>query len=565
MGLKIKNIKLDKEKYIYWIDSNMILSFELESDKDGNIEEIVIFYWYNFYWKQQKHKASNDKINEKNTSIQKWINEKSFSIPINFFNLNINNLKIKNYINIEIKNWFLNKNINEKLLPNIIIDENTYWLKNIIFPNNISFWKSSEEKIESLILKSNNIEYEKIINEINEKEKRLREISRSFFSLEPIKWKEQWYSFLSDEINNLNEKKVNFYIIKDNKKEIFKELNEKKIETIKNWREKPIEKLLDEVNLIQKKIYECYSSENEIEYNKSINNFYNNILIDENKWDTSINISPNIEKNKSDFIIIKKHFKWFFTSWIDNILEENSLLADFIHKDIYNKLKENTIIKIFDKLVRSEIYNSIYKYILIIPALLITTWLLNSFILRIMFKNTFITAFFILFPPFFIIISKLFEKFFEYKLKKSIYNFKLVDKKTIENNLKNKLINWKLEILDLIKKFDFKVQRNNMTYNFAISINLNIWTYHTTSWMESRQTLYHDYILYNLTLFDYTWKWYFDLNKIKLLNNNYNNLKQLLLKSNKKDWTKVYYTLDYNFKSSYLQDISWTINLNLEN
>jgi len=575
MELKIKNIKLDKDVYIYWIDKNINLSFELESNKNEIIKEITIFYWYNFYWENEKNNAFNDKIIEKNKNISANIIEKfSFTIPISFFNLYVNdwvtNMKIENYININIVNWAFNKNLKEKLIPNIIIDKSEYWLQNLIVSNHIESSKYYINKIEKLILKSNNDDYSKIIKEIEKTENDLLKVTDINLD-EHIYWKEKEYNLLSDEINKLNKEKEKFFIIKDNEKNNLKELIEKKEKNIKKienyfWDDlEEINKLINELNIIQKEIYKCYSSENETEYYEIIDNYYTNNNNDKNKWNSEINhlskrieIWKNIEKNEWDFIIINKKFKWMFFWTLNSFLEKDYLSADYIHKDIYEKLKKNILVNVFDKLVKSKIYNFIYKFIFIVPFLLFVNLLFDDLILKSFSENFKILI--ILIPILFIIFSKILEKIFQKKLNKLIYDFKLVNKKDIENNLENKLLSWNLKIFDFIDKLNIKVWNNNMDYNFYVKLGLNVWTY-SQNW---KSTIYHYHNVYSLDLFNYTWKWNFDLSKINLLTNNYNKLNLILPNSNKNKWTKIYYTIDYKFDSFYLPNLSWNINLDLK-
>lgn len=460
MNLEIKNLKLNKEKYIYWLDDSIELSFELESDENEIIKEIVIFYWYNFYWEEQRHKAFNNSIVKKNKVISQWVKEKfSFTIPIKIFNLSIsdwfNNMKITNYINIKIKNKFFINIINKKLYPNIIIKQNAYWLNNFTVQ-------------ETIWLDNNGAEL----------------------------------------INNVN-----------NNEEIL---------------------LIDNIE---------YLKENTLENEKDSNLEY---------LSKRVEISEKIKQNEWDFVIIKKQFKWIFSWWITKIMEEDSLFADYIHKNIYKKLKENIIINIFHYLVNSKIYNFIHKYIFILPIIFIANEMFNNIIFKIISSNLdnnliFIYVF-LVFPIWFLLFSKLFEKLFEKVLNSKIYNFKLLDTKIIESNLNNKLTNWILNISDIIENFNIKVWNNNIDYNFRISLRLNVWTFNG-AW---KSKTYHAHNVYLLQLFNNTWKWYFDLNKVSLLANNYSNLKLLLPNSVKSPWTKIYYTLDYSFSSSHLPDIEWS-------
>jgi len=49
MAIEIKNIKLNKDVFIFWIDKEIKLLFEIISNKDERVKELNILYWYNFY------------------------------------------------------------------------------------------------------------------------------------------------------------------------------------------------------------------------------------------------------------------------------------------------------------------------------------------------------------------------------------------------------------------------------------------------------------------------------------------------------------------------------------
>jgi len=61
MGLEIKNIKTDKEKYFFWEDKEIKLSFDINSnDKNYNLNSIYINHWYKIYkrWKKIMEKLA---------------------------------------------------------------------------------------------------------------------------------------------------------------------------------------------------------------------------------------------------------------------------------------------------------------------------------------------------------------------------------------------------------------------------------------------------------------------------------------------------------------------------
>lgn len=585
MSLKIKNLRLNKIKYIYWIDTEIKLSFEIESNENDNIDKISIIYWYNFYWRKQKHNAFQDKIIEENRKITLWINEKfSFILPINFFNLDvedwITDIKIENYIIIKIKNSLFSKSITEKLSPIIMLDQKFYGLENLDVSSNLNLSYNLEyssnniHEIEKYISKNNDEEYIKLIDEIEKKELDLIKVTGTGLNKAAL-WKEEEYLKISNEIKKLLDKKINLFIIKSDKEEEYNKLIAEKENLDYNFENfdgisfNEYSNLLNEANSLQRNIYKCYSSKNEMKYESIINDFYDKIYIENyNNADFSLsniyskfNRGEKIEKKEWDFIKIKKYFTGIIWWWFDNILEEDSLFADFVHKDIYNDLKKDPIINIFDKLVNSKIYNFIYKYIFIFPVIVIISLMFNEFIYNLLpdYLISYYFLFFLFFPIFFILFSKLLEQLFKFKLNNGIYDYKLLSNKEIENNLKNNLFNWNLKITDIFEKFNLKVNESKIDYNFYVSLDLNVWTFH----QEWKHISYHNYNIYNIGLFNYTWKWYFDFNKIHLLRNNYDKLLAISPNSNKKAWTKVYYTLNYKFDSSYLPDIDWSMNLYL--
>ena len=565
LGLKIKNIKLDKEKYIYWLDKTINFSFDLESNKNETIKEIVIFYWYNFYWNKQKHYAFQDKIVEKNKVISEWILENfSFLIPITFFNLKvndwINNIKIENYIDIRINVGLFSK-IKEKITPNIIIDKNKYNFSNFYVSNSFDTVILDIQDIEKLIFKKDEEKYLNIVNNIEKYNLELLNITKLHLE-DIIEGENLENKELFNKIKELSEKKDSLLILNDNKTEEFNKLLSEKnllVEKIKKIDWVDDTDFFRDLNELDRKIYKCYKSENQDLYFQTIDYFYNrlknNNIYNLGLLDDRIDLWEKVKNNEWDFIIVKKKFKWILTWGLTKILEESSVLGDFIHKDIYNELKKNIIINIFDKLVNSKIYNFIYKYIFIftisvIVLVFIDDLLKNYISLDILW---YYYSFAIFFPIFFILFSKWYEQLFNYLLKKSIYTFKLNSNKEIKNNIEYKLINWILKIEDIIKKLEIKTNIINLGYNLKVSLELNVWTYH----QEWKHTNYYNNNVYSIDFFNHTWKWYFDLNKVKLLNNDYRALTNILPNSNKNAGTKIYYTLHYKFDSLYLPDIEW--------
>jgi len=440
MGLELKNVKLDKEVYIYWIDENINLSFELYSEKNETIKEINIYYWYNFFWNYNKYNAFQDKIIEENKIISEWMPEKLyFTIPIQFFNFDdiVWKIQIENYINITIKNNLFSLKIKERILPNIIFDKKGYDLSNFSLFENILNNNIPEDE-------NNNFKEDSILSNLEE---------------------DNSYTFLGDKYNKFKE-----------------------------------------------------------------------------------------DKNTEDCILIKRHFKGAFSWFTTSFIEKNKNLGDYVHKDIYNKLKENTIVNIFDKLINSEIYCFIYRYIYILLFIGIFFYTLTNY-------NIILTL--LIFIPILVIwFSKLLEKLFNSKLDNSMYDIKQISPDNIKNNIEQNLINWSLKITDIFDKFTLKLNDTSIDYNFKVLLFLNVWTYYTTGWKNS-STIYLNSEVYSIKLFNYIWKGDFDLSKVHLLENNYNKLIGILPKSNTNPKTKVYYTLAYKCKSNHIPDIDREMELYL--
>lgn len=169
MWLKIINIKTDKEKYIFWEDKEIKLSFDITSDnKDYNLNSVFVNHWIEIYKNLTKRKENLEKINIADYTTIRYLNNQSFTciIPIKIPNkwkeYDIEEIEIKNIfeINADIKlNPF---DCKEKYYPNIeiinIIDEKTEIID-----------KETEiinKEIENLITITDEINYDKIKKEI---------------------------------------------------------------------------------------------------------------------------------------------------------------------------------------------------------------------------------------------------------------------------------------------------------------------------------------------------------------------------------------------------------------
>lgn len=131
MALEITNIKTDKEKYIFWEDKEIKLSFEVIShDKEYKLNSVNIEYWIQYYldWNTWWRKSKNITISQ-DESFYRWESKKySYSIPIEYPNLKIWEydylwLNVKNYIKI-IADIKLNPfDCKKEYFPNITLKE----------------------------------------------------------------------------------------------------------------------------------------------------------------------------------------------------------------------------------------------------------------------------------------------------------------------------------------------------------------------------------------------------------------------------------------------------------
>lgn len=570
MGVKISNIKLDKEKYVYWIDSNMILSFIIESDKNETIDKVVISYWYDFYWNLQEQIAFSSIIEEKD----KYANEKiSFVIPIVFFNFNLNNLQVQNYIKINIKNWIIFNKDKETLFPNIIIDETKYLLKNSSFNkklltqetniDNKQWWENYFDKVYDLIVKTDDVKYDHIQSNIRLYGIILNSATDSETKF-PKEWSEIGHKETSDKINSLIKERNELLIIREDKinehKRLLTSIEELSIKLNSDNKDPNI---LNDYRLLEKEIYKCYKSKNDLEYNNILDYYYDKsdkIVELDNLW-IMAKSKQEILKNKRDFVLMNKKFKWFFVWKWNKLLETKYCLWDCIHRDVYDNLRQDLFVKNFDKLVRSNIYNIVYgcSFILIIIYFVdkYTGWYFDRILWELF--GIFYHIIFMIFPLLFIFLSKLLERLYNKKIFSLMYDFKLNLNTIIKNNIENKLFTWKLTIYDIFERFNVKIKNKDIDYNFELSLTLNLWTVYN-AWKINK---YLNEQVYKVTLFKNIFKWSFDVSKIQLLENNYQILSKIMPNSNKNKWTKIYYTLNYKLDSTYLPDLTWSMDLYL--
>jgi len=533
----IENIKLNKEKYYYWLDDNINLLFEIKSTKENNINNIICNYWCNFYWDKYKTQQFEEKIIlEENNNYYTWeVKKYNINIPLKLPNFNKDDFKSENYIKISINKKFSIFDIKKIIFPKIILDNNILWLENF---NNKNHSKDYyERKIEDLIIKDNEKEYINIQSDITKIKKSITKIYSN--KKKKIKeWKELEY----------NEKNNKLLILLNEKNKLFKLVNENdrtKLDNLYKNLSKQYNK--EESKLILENIYKLYKVKNINSYNNLIklylNKYFNNIK--------EINYTKNIknkQKNKlieSDYIYIK---------WFKRLIRNKPI--DLIHKDIYSEFKKNFIFYIYDKLINSKVYNFFYRYAILfiifsyVQTLIIRTnneyYLYLILILFLIFTSSLL---------FWLLLMKIIKII----INKNIYNYKLHKEKDISNNIIDKFKNWNLLLSDIFKNFDIKVW-NEIDYNLKLTLSLYFqWVNidYSRKWWSVN---YYNQKIYEILLFSNNWKWRFNYSKIEALKNNYNKLIKILPNSNNKNYAKIYYKIKFSFKSSYLPDIKENFN-----
>lgn len=119
MRVSIKDILLDKESYLYWVDKKIILTFKLISnlDKKQEIKEIFINHWFNLICNLDKHNVYNKKISLWKNIILKENEEKSYNVKIPIVIPDDEGVytHLKNYIQIKINLPFLKEEVETKI------------------------------------------------------------------------------------------------------------------------------------------------------------------------------------------------------------------------------------------------------------------------------------------------------------------------------------------------------------------------------------------------------------------------------------------------------------------
>ncbi|MCP4524065.1 MAG: hypothetical protein GY828_07655, partial [Candidatus Gracilibacteria bacterium] len=129
--MEIKNITLNKEKYIYGIDKKIILTFEVDKNiSDEKINTIKVNYGFNIICRKYKYNIYVKKYDVKEIIT---LNNKKicrFNLPISVFNLLRKKIGINNYIHINT--GIICKTI--KLNPTIkydVLECNKHGIKNL--------------------------------------------------------------------------------------------------------------------------------------------------------------------------------------------------------------------------------------------------------------------------------------------------------------------------------------------------------------------------------------------------------------------------------------------------
>lgn len=214
MTLEIKNIKTDKDKYFFWEDKEIKLSFDIKSnDKDYNLNSVYINYWIEIHKDWKKIMESLEKLNLSNFITINYWNNQNFSclIPIKIPNKKRSKYDIEYHIEpIEIKNIIeiiadikLNPfDCKKKYYPNIEIINIDNW----DFKTNENIEKIKKE-IEDLIVITDEFNYNKIQNDIlnsdNDDEiKKLEKEKEKYFTIKDL----DKYDKLLDKYDKLLEK-----------------------------------------------------------------------------------------------------------------------------------------------------------------------------------------------------------------------------------------------------------------------------------------------------------------------------------------------------------------------
>ncbi len=439
--MNIININLCKEKYYYWIDKNIVVSFEMSSQDDTKEEDVKISYGYYLYGQStfnSKHKYLWFKDSSVSVSKDLVNQHYTFEIPIVIFNLKREDTKeklwIQNFIHVKIKRH----KITEKIYPEIVLDEYSIHLK----------------------------------KQIKHFHLRYKDIPSRF-----------------------------------------------------------------EYNLSKE------------EMSKAIN---------------AVSFFSEKSKNSDNNIKLQTEFKGLLsTSFIK--IKENNLLSDYISPPFYDNLNSKISLYIFFKLIKSKIFNFVYKYSIFPPLIIWGDLLLQNRVYNLLWGlvpyNIFVVSgcsFLAIF-----VFSKLYEMYAKNKIHKLAYDIRLLKHEKIGENVSNKLIDWTLKINDIFS--DFKINNKFLWWKYLFSVS---WNCYIKSYYHDRtskiEVITH---IFSLDLFSDSNITSFDINWITLLDNNYSNLKDILPKIQKVEWywkssgVEIYYWLTYELDSIWLPNILKSIDI----
>ncbi|PID87484.1 hypothetical protein CSB07_00745 [Candidatus Gracilibacteria bacterium] len=517
MKIRVIDISLDKENYLYGIDKNINLSFKLKTANNTyqKVKKVSIYYGTSIICY-----GNNHFINRKNIILDKNIEfegEKEYrtSIPIRMPNITGNPIDaIKKAV---IPKSTLLSNKSKKSTPEKIIYcgcdkgfiiEADKGLERIIY---YGYSKSNKDQL-------TNITEGQVLFKT--------EFDGYYLTLPNIKDLEKEYikikNFIYIKVDNLNIKKevIPKIIFSSDK---YKELNFKNIIDYR-W--------IDSLTFIN---YSSKSNENQLKENKNITD---------------------------DKVLLKKEFNGLYLASlnINNFggAYINNFGEDYINKDLLNNMKNRSILfSLLHFVLNSRIYGLFYKCFSIVPIILfILTILIKSDILPILFKKTFIGAIF------FYAISKIIEIIYKRILLSSTYNININSSNTISYNINEKLKTGELSIYHIFKEFEILNIDKSIDYIFSVRLD----TYLSSFKWRWKNLTKETTKIKGLQLFYDEGKGEFNINNIKLLDNDYDKINEILIPVFSQGWVeginKTYYKLAINFKSSCLPDYEKELNIN---
>lgn len=279
---------------------------------------------------------------------------------------------------------------------------------------------------------------------------------------------------------------------------------------------------------------------------------FKNIIDNKTDW------NEYFEEQEWDNIYINYKLYWIFTwAFLAKILDKIS-----INKNIYTRLlKESFFLRIWNSLINKSINQNIYKFLFILPIASYTLWLF--FPLYSLLSDVFILSLWIFI--FSVLLTLTLNQIYIKVLYKKIYWIKFLSKKDISNNLLNKLSNNTLNINDIL--YNTQMDWVDNWWNYKVRISLH--SYMTTfSWIW-KSVEKENSPLYWIDLFELQKKGLFYINDLKLLNNNYRNINDILLPTFKTgfiNWqNKIYYKISICINSSTLPYFEKFVDIDFKN